>query len=655
MSIPSLSTDPDFQSPLTDVLRTRDPWREVADALLARIGETLALAQIRVLAAGVADDAAPSGERLLLVWTAASGADLTEAAARLSWPVQANGRNWGRIEFTDSRTDRIWGPRETGEAAALAGLIASAAGGGNLGLLARLLDAVAVPALVVDLHQRVRHANPAAEVLLGHAAGTLAGAPLGTVLDMPSGYGSRIGRTRAADGGTELLIRSGRLEPDGLTVLSLARRTGDDVAAGDDLLLSLAFQDRATGLPNRNYLAHAGLSGDTVIAIRLLERLGADTGGEEDGPSPIAVVVDQVKAAIGGRSDLLVRSSESGLAVVTTADPDTALELARAIRVPFKGPLRVGERRIPVQISIGIAQGPRPLPQLLQDAEFACHPERAGAIHRFETALRTRLQDRQSLEVDLRTALRLGDSGLSIAFQPTVALASGLLVGFEVLARWHHPARGLISPAVFVPLAESAGLMIALGTRVLDLAARCVQRWNEGRAARGLAPVFVSANLSSHQLMDPELLGVLGGIVSRTRVAPGHLRLEMTEATLMERPAQTATTLAAISRLGIGLSIDDFGHGPSTLGHLHRFGVDALKIDRQFVAGITRTEKEKTVLAGLIGLARHLGLEPVAEGIETPQVAEALVEMGCALGQGFLFGRPMSLEDAETLVLPPAP
>lgn len=651
MSEPSLTMDPDFQSPLTAAIRAPDPWRDLADALLSRVGAALSLARIRVLVARPADDSGVASEHPLLVWTA-RGAGEETAGSLLTWPVVIDDVPWGRVEFASVAPGRVWEAQDLAEAEALARLMARGLGADGIRAVARLLDAVSVPALVVDHRDRVRHANPAAVVLLGHPVSALTDRPVQSVIEMPSGYGTLAGSARHADGSAvPLLIRSGRLEPDGLVILCLSPRTGSAVETDD--LLALAFRDRATGLPNRNYLSHAEVSGDTVIAIRLLDRLGPESGGDMDGPSPLAVVVEQVKAALGGRNDLVIRCSESGLAVITRADQEAALELARAIRVPFKGPLRVGERRVPVQISIGIAQGERPLPQLLQDAEFACHPERAGAIHRFETALRARLRERQLLEADLRAALRNDDPGLSIAFQPTVALASGLLVGFEVLARWQHPARGPVSPAVFVPLAENAGLMIALGTRVLDLAARTVQRWNEGRIARGLAPVFVSANLSSHQLVDPDLLAVLGGIVGRSRVAPGHLRLEMTEATLMARPTQATTVLAGISRLGIGLSIDDFGHGPSSLGHLHRFGVDALKIDRQFTAGIARSEKEKAVLAAIIALARNLGLEPVAEGIETRQMADALVEMGCALGQGFLFGRPMTLEQAEALVLPP--
>ncbi len=653
MSESSLNTVPDLPSPLMAAPRTPDPWRDIVGALLSRIGEARALGAIRVRVLDRPGEAGVPAERDFLVWQAADAVPPEDAPAPLSRTVMVTGRIWGRVEFTARDPGRVWEPRDIAEAEALAGLIATGAGSDGARPIARLLDALPVPALIVDLHGRVRHANAAAILLTGQPAGGLAGQPLDSLLDATPAPGLTPATLRRSDGTTlPVLIRTGRLEREDLTILCLSVRAGGDLDV--DALLPLAFRDSVTGLPNRHHLMRGLASGNTVIAIHVLDRIAPLTGVPEEGPPLPLLIADQVTEALGSHPHLLIRSSESGLAIITDADTDTALALARAVRVPFKGPLRIGERRLPVQISIGIAQGERPLPQLLQDAEFACHPERAGAIHRFETALRTRLEERQLLEADLRAALRRNDPGLSIAFQPTVALASGLLVGFEVLARWQHPTRGPISPAVFVPLAENTGLMIALGTRVLDLAARTVQRWNEQRAARGLAPVFVSANLSSHQLVDPDLLGILGNIVSRTRVGPGHLRLELTEGTLMARPAQTATTLGAVSRLGIGLSIDDFGHGPSSLGHLHRFGVDALKIDRQFISGITRSEREKAVVAAMIGMARQLGLEPVAEGIESPTVAATLVEMGCALGQGFLFGRPMPMEAAEALILPPA-
>lgn len=613
--------------------------------LLRAVGETLSLAQARVLAFD-GPDAAPS-ERDFLVWSAPDrGADAA-LTRRLSRPILAAGRLWGRVEFAGPRPDRPWSDDDMTTADALVGLLATCLTASQMAAGFALLDTLPIALLLLDAAGRMVHVTPAAATCAGRSASDLIGQPVTTVLDLPETDGT--GHLHLGDGGrAPVTVCHGGNTPGGARILMLMPPADDSRAA--DAVTRLAFEDAATGLPSRNFLLHGAVAGNTVIAVRLLDR--PDTMADfDDGPSLPGAIAEQLRAVIGSRVALLARVSESGFAVVTDADADTALALARAIRTPFKGPVAVGERRLPVRVSLGIAQGNRPAAQLLQDAEFACHPDRAGAIHRFETALRSRIAERRQLEADLRQALREQDPGLGISFQPTVALADGLVVGFEVLARWQHPTRGTISPAVFIPLAEATGLMIALGSRVLDLAARTVRHWNTQRHARNRPPVFVSANLSAHQFVDPDLLATLAAIVANSGVAPGHLRLELTETTLMARPTQTAATLAAITRLGIGLSIDDFGHGPSSLGHLHRFGVDALKIDRQFIAGVSRSAREKAVVAAMISMARQLGLEPVAEGIETREVADSLITMGCTLGQGFLFGRPMTPESAEAVVL----
>ncbi|MGH2340042.1 putative bifunctional diguanylate cyclase/phosphodiesterase [Segnochrobactraceae bacterium EtOH-i3] len=592
-----------------------------------------------------------------MLWQAAPGAspqDADPARAPLVRAIRVDDTVRGHLHFHPRAPRAGWPADEVTEADALVEAIVRAipardpmAGAPDTDLL----DALPVAVLGIDRDAVIRHANPAFRALTGHPPEALAGRTLTDLLRAPDDEG--IGTLRYADETLHPAVIRRPVPANqevGLIYVCLLPPPATDTAQLHDL----AFHDSVTGLPNRHVLAHGQTTGNTVIAIRILDRIDPSLPAPSTGiPAVPTAIAESIRAALGTRPHLLIRSGESGLAVVTEADSETALELARAIRTPFKGLLKIGARRLPVQISIGIAQGDRPLPQLLMDAEFACHPERAGAIHRFETALRTRLQERQQLEADLFTALQTEDPGFSIALQPTVALESGIVVGFEVLARWLHPERGAISPAVFVPMAESTGLMLALGTRVLELAARTVQRWNQLRSARDLPPVFVSANLSAHQFMDPDLIDALAIIVGRTRVAPGHLRLELTEATLMARPAHTAAALGSITRLGIGLSIDDFGHGPSCLGHLHRFTVDAIKIDRQFVAGVSRSARERATLSALIQLARALGLEPVAEGIEAADTATALVAMGCALGQGFHFGRPMAVEEAEALILPP--
>ena len=243
-----------------------------------------------------------------------------------------------------------------------------------------------------------------------------------------------------------------------------------------------------------------------------------------------------------------------------------------------------------------------------------------------------------------RGALRgaLQRDQLRTFYQPVVRLDTGAVVGFEALARWLHPDRGLVMPAEFIPTAEASGLIGPVGSRVLRAACEQAARW---RARNPYLPQpRLAVNLSPGQLADPGLVEEIGGILVATRLDPAALCLEITESAIIEDVGAAVGVLGALKRLGVLLAVDDFGTGYTSLAHLRRFPVDVLKIDRSFVAGVDTRPQDAAIVTAVLGLARALGLEVVAEGVETRAQLAALRSLGCLLAQGFLFAAPRAGE-----------
>jgi len=224
-------------------------------------------------------------------------------------------------------------------------------------------------------------------------------------------------------------------------------------------------------------------------------------------------------------------------------------------------------------------------------------------------------------------------------------------VAVEALVRWTHPDRGPISPAEFIPIAEDTGVIVDLGRWVLRTACQQVTQWRREHPALKL-----SVNVSGRQLTDGRLTGDLESILAETGLAPGALTLELTESVLMDDPVQSLTRLQELKRSGVLLALDDFGTGYSSLAYLHRFPVDELKIDKSFVDKIGSTEADLAIVRVIVELARILHLTTTAEGVETPEQADLLTSVGCTLGQGYLFARPLTTNDVpEFLARRPAP
>jgi EAL domain-containing protein (putative c-di-GMP-specific phosphodiesterase class I) len=242
--------------------------------------------------------------------------------------------------------------------------------------------------------------------------------------------------------------------------------------------------------------------------------------------------------------------------------------------------------------------------------------------------------ERSSLRTDLEWALQREE--LAVHYQPLVDVTTGVVRGFEALLRWEHPKRGLLAPGEFIELAEESGLIVSIGSWVLRRACAQAEVWRRA-AGRGLT---MAVNVSARQLQDPGLVGEIATALQESALDPGALVLEITESATVEDTEGVITRLGELKALGVGLAIDDFGTGYSSLSYLRRFPVDQLKIDRSFVAGVATNAEDRAITASVINLGHALGIQVVAEGVETKEQLENLSAMGCDLAQGYNWLRP---------------
>jgi len=416
----------------------------------------------------------------------------------------------------------------------------------------------------------------------------------------------------------------------------------------------MAHHDHLTGLPNRvllsDRLEHA-LARDrrarlgTALLVVDLDGFKTvnDTFGHAAGDQLLAAVGARLREALRDE-DTVARLGGDEFAVVASGlqEPAAAGAVARKVAAVVSDGYAVAGREVRVGGSIGVAVAPQDgadAGTLLKNADLAMYRvknEGRGAIAFFTADLDARLRARATLTEDLRAALQAG--GLQLVFQPRVRLTDAHPVGVEALARWDHPQRGPVPPAEFVPLAEEAGLAHQLGAHVLDLACGALAAWRrEGRAGDWRLAV----NVSPHQLRAGGFDEVVHDTLARHRLSASALDLEVTESAMLDERPQVLEPLQRLRRAGVRVAMDDFGTGYSSLHRLAVLPVDTLKIDRSFVAGLGRLERDGAVVDAILALAHGLGLEVVAEGVETDEQRRALLERGCEQAQGFLFTEPL--------------
>ena len=427
-------------------------------------------------------------------------------------------------------------------------------------------------------------------------------------------------------------------------------------------LVHQAFHDHLTGLPNRALLLDrldqalgraAGREGAVAVLFLDLDdfKFVNDSLGHTAGDRLLAAVGDRLRACVPP-PDTIARlgGDEFVVLLADLADPRVAEGVAARIDAALDASFALGDHEVAVTASVGMALN-RPEHEssidLLRDADVALrHAKVQGRAHSvvYVPAMGAALAERVALRAELRRAMAAGE--LRLAYQPLVELATGRVEAVEALVRWQHPVRGLLAAGEFVPLAEETGLIGVVGAWVLEEACRQGRSWQE----RYLAPPVVDVNLSARQFQRPKLVEEVARALRASGLEPGYLRLEITESVVMPHGDAAVVTLRQLKGLGVQLALDDFGTGHSSLGYLRRFPLDLLKIDKAFIVGLGRDAGDVAIVQAVIGLAHTLGLRVVAEGVETGEQLARLHELGCELGQGYLFGHPAP-DEAITALL----
>jgi len=497
-------------------------------------------------------------------------------------------------------------------------------------------------------------------VVLDLAAGGLerlealrAAAPEVPVVALAERFDVSLG-VRALQGGAQDVLSRGDLDAPELAravELALERRRAE-------LGLShAALHDPLTGLPNRvlfvDRLAQATArrrpKGRSLAVVFLdLDRFKAvnDTLGHAAGDELLVAVAERLARALrAGDTAARLGGDEFAVLCDDIDGPSQALAIAERLLAELAEPFVVGDREVTVGASLGIGLARDDGDELLREADAAMYRAKArgGGIELFDDVTRARTRRRAELQDALRHAIAGGE--LRMHYQPQVRLATGEVIGVEGLVRWQHPERGLLQPAEFLPVAEESGLIVPLGHWVLGEATRQAARW-ASRAGASAAPVPVAVNLTARQCSHPELVSQVQGALSAAGLDAGLLRLEVSETAVLGDFEARAAMLDALRGLGVGLAVDDFGAGPSSLATLQRLPVQAVTVDRSLVEGVERGGAPAAVLGALVSLAHALGLRTVAEGVELAGQADRLRLLGCDAAQGFLFARP---ERAEAL------
>jgi len=435
------------------------------------------------------------------------------------------------------------------------------------------------------------------------------------------------------------------------------RKAHEELSRRQEELAFLATHDPLTGLPNRTLildrvtqmLVRSRRSRTPVAALFVdLDNFKGinDSLGHGAGDRLLKGVAARLEAAIR-ETDALGRLGGDEFVVIAegmslAAGPELIAErLLAALAQPFK----LSEAtRLTVTASVGIAMGDREsAEEMLRDADIAMYRAKWEGRNRyvvFESAMQDAVQSRLELEMDLREACEREE--FCLVYQPTFDLQSMSPTGVEALLRWQCPRRGLVQPEEFVPLLEETGMIVEVGRWVLEEACRQGAAWRAAGHAIGM-----SVNVSARQLETDAFVGHVREALANSGLDPAALTLEITETTIMRDTAQTARRLAAVKELGVRIAIDDFGTGYSSLSHLQQFPVDALKIDRSFIARLTQSPEGETLIRTLVQLGKAMSIETLAEGIERHGELSMLKDELCDSGQGFLFAHPLDAAKAE--------
>ena len=460
-------------------------------------------------------------------------------------------------------------------------------------------------------------------------------------------------------GGRHFTVRFSRLkrlpgQPPRLLV-SMIDRTAQ--VETEKSLRSEMLRDSLTGLPNRFAFnekvdavlaepgfregAYAVLAVDMTRFSRVNECMGALAGDE------LLITFARRLVSALRPTDMLARISGDEFGVLLKLDRGLAdaMRAADRIKTVLTLPFRLSDLEIRVDCAIGcalLAKGVTGADEVLRNAQFALkRAKRLGTTQVYEPIQAAAVRRRFSIETELRCALEA--DALTLAYQPLIELETGRVAGFEALARWHHDGEA-IPPGEFIPVAEESGLIVQLGRWALETATRTLAEWD--RKSGTLSPFHISVNLSPIQISRDDIAAAVSGALAASGISGSRLTLELTESAIIHDPDRVAKALNALKAFDVRIAMDDFGTGFTSLASLQKLPIDILKIDQSFVGGMLADGDSTAIVRAVLSLARALGMETTAEGIDSPDLAEMLTELGCTYGQGFYFAEALPADEA---------
>ncbi|NTV95315.1 MAG: EAL domain-containing protein [Thiobacillus sp.] len=545
----------------------------------------------------------------------------------------------------------------------------------QLQLAARVFESSGEGIMITDSDYRIVSVNQAFTQITGYTAEEAEGRKpslLSSGLEHPALYEKMWAAIHTAgywQGELWNRRKNGQVYPEWLSITALVGPDGkashyigifSDITerkCAEEHIRYLAQHDALTGLPNR-ILLHDRLEHAFACANRDGKLVGLlfldldnfktvnDSLGHPVGDQLLKEVAERLTKQLRA-SDTICRQGGDEFIVVlnTIADANDASLIAEKLQAALAVPVVLNDEELNISSSIGICVYPNDgndAETLIRNADAAMYyAKRAGrnTCRFFDSSMNEAARERLELEKRLRRAVQ--DKRFELYFQPQVALPSGRLIGAEALLRWTDPVLGPIPPSRFIPLAEETGLILQLGNWVLEQACRHAMDWRRA----GLPTIKVAINLSAIELRQQDFVAQVRDVLAATGMAADTLEVEITETALMEDTKACILATQELSALGMTISLDDFGTGFSNMSYLQRLSVDKLKIDYSFVRNLTSDEHSRSIVHAIIGLARNLGMEVIAEGVETPEQAAMLVEQGCGQAQGYYFGRPMPVTE----------
>src|SRR5437764_7432029 len=523
----------------------------------------------------------------------------------------------------------------------------------------------------IDSENRVTYISSRMSALLGTPAGQLIGHSLPALLGGQAELG-RILLEKQPFNSLEMQLKSPRgtrwISIAGDPIIDTAGRFEGFRGVGSDIteirqtqerLTHLANVDVLSGLPNRGLVRQLlgealrnATTGNVPCAIMFLDLDGFkpvnDTFGHPKGDAVLRAVAKRLVDEVGADGHVGRMGGDEFAIVVTDAQSRKLVEqLADRIIKAIKEPYMIDQTEIRIGVSIGCAFGPidgATVDDLILKADLALYQAKdagKGCACYFSSALQSEQEDRVRLETDLRQAIVAKQ--FHLVFQPLINAKTQKLVGFEALIRWSHPQRGNVGPNVFIPVAEEAGLMGVLGEWVIDEACRAAATWPD--------PITVALNISPKQIILPALPNIVSEALARHKLPGNRIELEVTEGVFRGDNGSTLGVLKRLRTLGVGIALDDFGTGYSSIGYLNKAIFHKLKIDGSFVREAGSRPENVAIIQSIVQLAKSFRMNVCAEGVETAEDFERMRDLGCDTIQGYLFGKPLTYERANQMVL----